>query len=173
MFRHLVLIKHWSYNQVIETMLGRSTCLCPLGKQNETKIFWWLLHHQPLRDPPHDLTSHLHERRLMELSLKVQELPLVPPDGDGLGRLPWQWISKCSQDSPFKLCRLRVMLLFLVFYYKSALVLQMLFPTGKQVSVWLSNVLGVRALQTFGFIQNFVLMTDFPTTSFSLRYGSW
>ena len=42
---------------------------------------------QPLRDSPHNLTSHLHERRLVKLSLRVEELPLVPPDGDGLGRL--------------------------------------------------------------------------------------
>ena len=105
----------------------------------KTKICWWLLHHQPLRDPPHDLTSHLHERRLMELSLRVQELPLVSPDGDGLGRLPWQWISKCFFNFPLKLCRLRVMFLNLMFYNKSALVQMIIWCSLPRLNRFLSD----------------------------------
>ena len=89
--------------------------------------FCWFLT-PSLSNSSHDLTSHLNERWLMEFSFRVQELTLVSPDGDGLCRLSGQWISKRFHNFPFKL---RVVFLLLVFIYKSALILQMLTPTGK------------------------------------------
>ena len=108
----------------------------PIITGGDVFFLWFLLFFltPSLGNSSHNLTSHLYERWLMELSLRIQELPLVSPYGDGLCRLSGQWISECFQNFPFKLCRLRVVFLFLVFYYKSALILLMLTPTGKQIN---------------------------------------